>query len=690
MHRFQRCTMAFLCAGFAAAGAAGPLDTLAFHRDARRTGWNDVQTELTRARVSADSFGLKWESPPLDEFEHQAPRLYASPLYVDRVQLTAGAQAGRALPVVFAATNHGFVYAISASGSRGVPPGSLLWRAQLGTPCKLEPRPLDGVPTGVLATPVIDLARQRIYVTSCELRKRWQAYALDLGSGAVLPGWPVLLDEATFNRPGMNRNAGPQGSATPPRRFDYRVQRGALNLSPDGARLYVTFGETSTGWLVSVDTVHARVDSAFATVAKPHRSNGGIWGAGGAAVDARGNVFVVTGTGFSGFVDQTRDWVQSVLMLAHLGADGFALRGTYTPFNHCATAAMDIDLGSGGVTLLPDLDAAATATPQLMAIGGKQGNVYLIDRARMPGALDRRPPCSSDASTDASLLAPENQPQFGTRGPLNVFGPYTENDAAMDSARARSLPGYFRDRSGAHYLFVTGSTKQAAGSPVSVAPSLARLELVLAPAEPAYLRIDQLEQTLVFENPGSPVITSNASAEAIVWVLDVNARRSTLLTGENAPRPVLYALDAMTFELLWKSPPGELHTSGKYNEPVFAHGSVFVGTDRIQAFGPVDHRRSGTSAGNAVRPSGETKVDRPGGVEDQPATRDPATIDAEALYRARCAACHENAEGSVPPRELIASLPHEHIVEVLSRGSMRPMAEGLSAGEIEALARYLR
>ncbi len=41
----------------------------------------------------------------------------------------------------------------------------------------------------------------------------------------------------------------------------------------------------------------------------------------------------------------------------------------------------------------------------------------------------------------------------------------------------------------------------------------------------------------------------------------------------------------MTLRLLWKSRPGELHTSGKYNEPAFARGSVFVGTDRIQAFG---------------------------------------------------------------------------------------------------------
>ena len=41
----------------------------------------------------------------------------------------------------------------------------------------------------------------------------------------------------------------------------------------------------------------------------------------------------------------------------------------------------------------------------------------------------------------------------------------------------------------------------------------------------------------------------------------------------------------MTLKLLWKSAPGQLHASGKYNEPTIARGTVFVGTDRIQAFG---------------------------------------------------------------------------------------------------------
>ena len=70
--------------------------------------------------------------------------------------------------------------------------------------------------------------------------------------------------------------------------------------------------------------------------------------------------------------------------------------------------------------------------------GGKQGNVYLLDRAHMPGDLTKRQPCSEDPSSDRSLLAPEAQPQFGRRGPLNVFGPYTEVYGMGDQARSRT------------------------------------------------------------------------------------------------------------------------------------------------------------------------------------------------------------------------------------------------------------
>ena len=307
--------------GFADAAtrsAHSKTDTPTFHRNAQRTGWNAYETTLTPERVASGPFGALWESPQFDGIDGQPPRLYASPLYADQVRLSTGRYDGVTLSLVIAATNSGFVYAVNAFSTPAVPAGTILWRSRLGVPCRLQPAPLDGVPTGVLSTPVIDRKRNRIYVTHCDPAQRWQAYALDLGSGAIVAGWPVRLDEAALNA--VNRNAGPP--VAPARRFDFRVQRGALNLSPDGAFLYVAFGETETGWITAVDTAHARIASAFAAQAIPHRGGGGIWGAGGPAVDDRGNIFVVTGTSYNGFVDRVHDWTQSVLMLSLSRTEG--------------------------------------------------------------------------------------------------------------------------------------------------------------------------------------------------------------------------------------------------------------------------------------------------------------------------------------------------------------------------------
>ena len=660
-------------------------DTSTFHGNPGRSGWRSRETLLTPQNVAGPSFGLAWESPQFDAVDGQPPRLYASPLYVDRVRMSAGQHRGATFPVVFAATNNGFVYAVNAASTGDVAAGRILWRARLGRPCRLQPAPLDGIPTGILSTPVIDVAAKRLYVTHCDPDKRWQAYALDITSGQVLRGWPVRLDETTFNT--VNANAGPV-RVPPKRRFDFRVQRGALNLSPDGSLLYIVFGETETGWLVAVDTARARIGSAFAAVAMPHRGSGGMWGAGGPAVDAQGNVFVVTGSGFDGYKDQANDWTQSVLMFSQPGPAGFELRGTYTPFNHCQSAAMDIDLGSGGVALLPALDAGATATPRLLAVAGKQGNVYLLDRGRLPGRLDRRPPCGTDSSSDASLLSPLKQPQFGKRGPLNVFGPYSEKDAALDLARARSVPAHFRDARGIDYLFVTGNTKLKEGSPISIPPSVARIEVVVKRNETAYLRTDLVHKTLVLGNPGSPVVTSNGSRHAIVWILDENASRSALLAGSDAPQPVLYALDATTLDVLWKSGSGELSTSGKYNQPAFGGGRVFVGTDRIQAFALGDHRIAGRHPGRRREAGALASPQAAPSIGAQAVTA--GDIDGKTIYLQRCALCHDYPQGNVPPRRLIATRSHQRIVETLTHGAMRVQARGLSAEQIDSVARYLQ
>jgi hypothetical protein len=313
------------------------------------------------------------------------------------------------------------------------------------------------------------------------------------------------------------------------------------------------------------------------------------------------------------------------------------LAGTYSTFNYCDLDRNDIDLSGSSAVIIPDLDPSLTSTPHLVTFGGKQGNVYLLDRDHLPGRLDQRQACSTDSSTDSSLLSPDLQPQFLARGPLNVFGPYSESVGLGDRAKMRSTPACYRAADGTNYLFVSGSTKADVNSPLVVPPCLARLRIVTAPGSPAFLRIDAAENSLMFLSPGSPVVTSNGSSDAIVWVLDANLLRSQPLTGANAPHTVLYAVDAATLNPIWRSTDNVLNSGGKYNTPTIARGGVFVGTDRIQAFGLGTTTAHFNATGYAVNEgdhSATVTVTRSGDTSIA-STVDYTTADGTALQRTR-------------------------------------------------------
>lgn len=554
---------------------------LQFHGDRGHAGWDDAEPTLTPDVIAPSSFGELWESPQLAAAviggTAYAPHLYASPLIVDGVQIGAGPYAGATRSVVFAATSNGDVYAINAAGTncdgQVVPYGVILWRAHLADPTVQVG--LDGdIPLGIMSTPIIDPTSTPpvLYAVATDGPRTWQAFALDLGTGAVRPGWPVRIDNAAVQTilPGA-----------PPLTRDATRQRGALALSPDAARLYVTFG--ALGWIMALDTGAARLVEAFPGGPQTAPEQAGMWGPGGPAIDlGTGVVYEPTGNSPASVEGMPGFWGETVLAFE---PTSLQLRGTYTPFNYCKLDVADADFG-GSSPLLLDLDPSVTSTPHLLAVGSKQGNVYLLDRDHLPGRTDNRPPCSQDASSDGSLLPPEAQPQFGTRGPLSVFGPYSETLANLDYAKMRTTPALFRDATGATFLFVSGQSKAAPDSVVSVPPSLARLRVVSSPGAPAYLAIDAVDHQLAFVNAGSPVVTSDHGAHPVVWILDENVPRTAGIVAPQTPRPVLYAVDGVSMKLLWKSGPADLLVGGKYSTPAVAHGTVIVGTDRIEAFGP--------------------------------------------------------------------------------------------------------
>jgi hypothetical protein len=176
----------------------------------------------------------------------------------------------------------------------------------------------------------------------------------------------------------------------------------------------------------------------------------------------------------------------------------------------------------------------------------------------------------------------------GNPGPLNIFGPYSEIHAQGDQAKARSTPSVFQAGDGTTYLFFAGSTKQSDGSNTAIPPSVARIQVVVSPGQPAFLQVDAYESSLVFKSPGTPMVSSNGSANPIIWVLEPNVYRSASLLG-SAAHPQLHAIDGATMQPLFSSDPNDpdMRQGGKYNHPLVARGVVFTGTDRITAWGIV-------------------------------------------------------------------------------------------------------
>ena len=677
-------------------------ENLTYHGTPQRTGWYDNEAILTPAAIRSQNFGLLWESPPLGSAGTTPPRLFAAPLYVAGLEVPVEDEDPRRLDVVFAVSATGFVAAINASPAAELPAGATLWHRRL-----LE-RPCGNGTRGILSTPVIDRSLSRIYLVGCDESRAWHVHALDLASGDGLDGWPLDLSAEAVNRPGINANGSnrfPSGVAM--------LQRGALNLSADGRWLFVAFGgEPISGWMLSVDTHRPGVAGAFSITARTEEGVGGLWASGGPAIDSDGDLYVASGSSFINalegmgnegvYPDSDGNWSQSIVRLAVDAAGGFRLAGSYSPFNYCQAGGQDIDLGSG-TPILVDLPPDASPNMALLVHGGsKQGNAYLLDRKQMPGSLVRRQPCAADpvrgASADASLLSPDVQPAFGTRGPLNVFGPYSDRVGMGDFAKSRTTPAYLHTASGRHFVYLTGTAKAAEESSESVAPGLARVEIIVNPDEPPFLRLDAIQPGLILQNPASPVVTSLNRRNAVVWVLDVNVPRSASLYGEDPPQPVLYAVDALSMERLWRSAPGQLYPSGKYNEPLVTDGRVFVGTDRIQAFGlgaTAEHpgrKASRLPGGRDVLPHGDSSRRNAAETEAPAAGAGSAGIDAargSAVYEARCAACHDQERADVPSRSEMTGLEAAAIMEKLTLGSMQGHILGLDADEVNAVAHWL-
>lgn len=150
--------------------------------------------------------------------------------------------------------------------------------------------------------------------------------------------------------------------------------------------VYIGFGSNGCdvdayhGWLFAYSASTLQQLGVFNVT--PQGAQGALWNSGGGpAVDSEGFIYISTANGTYDFSMGGTDFGDSFLKLSQV-QNGFAVQDYFTPYNQSILGSTDLDLGSGGLVILPDQTGAH---PHEVVGGGKQGTLYLVDRDHMGG-----------------------------------------------------------------------------------------------------------------------------------------------------------------------------------------------------------------------------------------------------------------------------------------------------------------
>jgi len=313
------------------------VDVLTQHNDLERTGANLHETVLTHDNVNMKQFGMLFKRVVDDQ-------VYSQPLYVSHVKVGGGFH-----DVVYVTTVNNSVYAFDANAS------TLIWHVNFGLPADLYDAKFGCLDIngkmGIIGTPVIDRQTGTLYVVALTRAGGsfiQRLHALDIATGADVPDSPVTIIAKDFDPLMQN-------------------QRPGLLLSH--GVVYIGYAshcdkEPYHGFLMGYDAKSLRQMAVLNT--SPTGSEASIWQSGQApAVDAEGNIYVVTG---NGSWDGKDNFSESFLRLS----PQLKLLDWFTPTNHVQLDAKDMDLDSSGATLIPGTD--------LVLGGGKQGVLYVLDK----------------------------------------------------------------------------------------------------------------------------------------------------------------------------------------------------------------------------------------------------------------------------------------------------------------------
>jgi outer membrane protein assembly factor BamB len=506
-----------LCAALlvyvASVASAGARDITTYHYDNLRTGWNDRETVLKPSNVASSSFGILASAIMDSGTETQ-------PLIATGIDIAGGAH-----DVVYVATLSNHVYAFDAST------GEQLLYVNLGDPPPQSSLPLP-MTIGIESGPVIDLKSQTLFLityTSENSTPTYRLHALDLATLAdkipsvVVGGSNTLANGSSVQFEGWAQR-----------------QRPALLLSL--GNVYAAFGSfgdvddnVARGWVLGWNAQTLQPLAANEITNHQTTSSGRclpntpspcflstVWMSGfGLAADGDGSIYFATGNSKAGSYSPTSNLAESAVKLS---GDLSTVLGIFTPSNELQLDEEGLDLGSGGVTLIPHQPGQHAP---LAVVAGKGGILYLLDRKNMGGS---------------SLVLPDND-----------FGEYSVGACYCGQS-------YFTGSDG------IGRLVTSAGNTVEV------WQIITSPTT----QLTQEYQSSQFQSGQDGGFFTTVSSDgtqpgtAIIWAV---IRPQSFQSGVT-----LYALDASDGTVLYSSPAGSW-PNVNYNAvivPVVANGKVYV------------------------------------------------------------------------------------------------------------------
>ena len=511
--------------------------------DTTRQGVNPKEYALTTSNVNSATFG-KLFSCPVDGF------VFAQPLYVSN--LTIGSVQHN---VIFVATEEDSLFAFDADdpSCKAVWPTasvSLLPAGETAANSGDASNVSIGPTIGITGTPVIDPTTNTLYAVavsedaSSTFIQRLHAIDITTGRDKLAPA----VISASVSGAGSGASGSPPMISFDPQRNNQRP--GLLLLN---GNVYIAWASHDDnpiyhGWVMVYSAAALAQVAVFSPTPDGSTSGGlegGIWMSGAApAADASGNVYVAVGNGtFDDTADilppvaPQDDFGESVLKLT-LSGSSLVVTDFFAPNDQMTLNIGDVDLGSTGVVLLPDL--TGNSQTHLMYCAGKDGNVYLLSRNSLGEFMN-----SSNRVVQYFQLSGDTSNGF------------------------RATPAFFNNT-----LYAAGL-----GDPLMAVP--------FNPATGLFSITPSSQSVETYGGFGAaPMISAQSTSNAVVWTIAYGPDQGSPTTSA-----ILRAYDAtnLATKLYDSSQQGTRDATDravKFTVPTVANGKVYVGTQSsIAVFG---------------------------------------------------------------------------------------------------------